>query len=319
MPSIGPALPPRLQSSEGPEPTTAGPQIPPGLLKQQPAEDDEDDEDDYVPELPPDLAATRSAGPSVPAPARSSSNEEKRVSGPSMPSYPPIYDPNYQEAYNEDDDDDDDFGPKPLPSGVQHAQTDAVKEFMEREERRRKEAEEAAKPKAPKRDEWMLVPPSSSDLLGNLDPTKLKARQFSRSTAPVSKKPDNSLWTETPAERQQRLADEVSGKKRRAADTKADEPSDEKRRRRMDEEIIRKGVEDYTQKLRGPALVAQHEASGKAGAEAAKDAEDRGIWDHSRDMSLGGRLMDDSKRTKLIREAQGLGDRFGSGKSGGFL
>ncbi|KAG6848114.1 hypothetical protein H0H87_004082, partial [Tephrocybe sp. NHM501043] len=65
------------------------------------------------------------------------------------------------------------------------------------------------------------------------------------------------------------------------------------------------------QKLRGPALVAQHEASGKA---AEKDKEDLGIWDHSRDMSLGGRLMDDSKRAKLIREAQGLGDRFGSGK-----
>ncbi|KAG6839149.1 hypothetical protein H0H87_001522 [Tephrocybe sp. NHM501043] len=93
----------------------------------------------------------------------------------------------------------------------------------------------------------MLVPPSSSDLLGNLDPTKLKARQFSKSTAPVSKKADNSLWTETPAERQQRLADEVSGKKRRAVDTKVDEePSDEKKRRRMDEEGIRKGVDDYT-------------------------------------------------------------------------
>ncbi|KAG6823283.1 hypothetical protein H0H87_001442, partial [Tephrocybe sp. NHM501043] len=171
---------------------------------------------------------------------------------------------------------------------------------------------EAAKPKAIKRDEWMLVPPSSSDHLGNLDPTKLKARQFSKSTAPVSKKADNSLWTETPAERQQRLADEVSRKKRRAVDAKVDEePSDEKKRRRMDEEVIRKGVDDYTQKLRGPALVAQHEASGK-GAE--KDKDDLGIWDHSRDMSLGGRLMDDSKRAKLIREAQGLGDRFGSGK-----
>ncbi|KAG6865827.1 hypothetical protein C0991_011446 [Blastosporella zonata] len=317
MPSIGPELPLHLQQrSEEPEPAIVGPEIPPALLKQQSAEDD--DEDDYVPELPPHLLASRSTGPSAPSTSSSRSNEEKRVSGPSMPAYPPIYDPKYHSAYHEDDDDDDDdFGPKPLPAGVQHAQSNAVQEFMEREERRRKEAEEAAKPKALKRDEWMLVPPSSSDLLGNLDPTKLKARQFSRSTAPVSKKTDNSLWTETPAERQQRLADEVSGKKRRAVDTKVDdEPSDEKKRRRMDEEIIRKGVEDYTQKLRGPALVAQHEASGKADT---KDKEDLGIWDHSRDMSLGGRLMDDSKRTKLIREAQGLGDRFGAGKSGGFL
>ncbi|KAG6806344.1 hypothetical protein H0H87_002802, partial [Tephrocybe sp. NHM501043] len=82
-----------------------------------------------------------------------------------MPAYPPIYDPKYHSAYSEDNDDDD-FGPKLLPAGVQHAQTDAMQEFMEREERRRKQAEEAAKPKAIKRDEWMLVPPSSSDLLG---------------------------------------------------------------------------------------------------------------------------------------------------------
>lgn len=43
------------------------------------------------------------------------------------------------------------------------------------------------------------------------------------------------------------------------------------------------------------------------------------IWDHSRDMSLGGRLMDDQQRQKLLRDAKGLGDRFGTGKSGGFL
>lgn len=69
------------------------------------------------------------------------------------------------------------------------------------------------------------------------------------------------------------------------------------------------------QKLRGPSLLAQHEASGKPDT---KEEDDR-IWDHSRDMSIGGRLMDDSRRTKLIHEAQGLGDRFGVGKSGGFL
>jgi len=79
-----------------------------------------------------------------------------------------------------------------------------------------------------------------------LDPTKLKARQFSRSTAPASNKQDNSLWTETPAERQQRLADEVSGKKRRAADAPVEDDGDDKKRRKMEEEAIRQGVDDYT-------------------------------------------------------------------------
>ncbi|KAG5643047.1 hypothetical protein DXG03_001625 [Asterophora parasitica] len=318
---IGPELPPHLlQRSEEENEVSVGPQIPSHLLNPQntAAADDDDEEDDYVPELPPDLAATRSAGPSLPEAGGSgsgSTSESKRVVGPSMPSYPPTYDPKYHTTYN-DDSDDDDFGPKPLPAGVKHAETDAVREFMEREERRRKIAEEAAKPKVLQRDEWMLVPPTSSDLLGNLDPTKLKARQFSRSAAPAAARTDNSLWTETPAERQQRLADEVSGKKRRAAETHVEEEGDEKRRR-MDANV-RRGVDEYTQKLRGPALISQHEASGKV--EAAKEKEkEGGIWDHSRDMGLGGRLMDDSKRANLIREAQGLGDRFGTGKSGGFL
>ncbi len=43
------------------------------------------------------------------------------------------------------------------------------------------------------------------------------------------------------------------------------------------------------------------------------------FWDHGRDMGIGGRLMDDKTRNKFISEAKGLGDRFGSGKSGGFL
>ena len=60
----------------------------------------------------------------------------------------------------------------------------------------------------------------------------------------------------------------------------------------------------------------QHVASGKAETPKDKDA---GIWDHSRDMSLGGRLMDDTKRNQLVREARGLDSRFGKGKSGGFL
>jgi hypothetical protein len=44
----------------------------------------------------------------------------------------------------------------------------------------------------------------------------------------------------------------------------------------------------------------------------------KGIWDRDRDMALSGRLMDDGKRNKMIKEAKGLGDRFGTGKTGGF-
>lgn len=72
----------------------------------------------------------------------------------------------------------------------------------------------------------------------------------------------------------------------------------------------------FQHKIRGPSLIAQHGSTSKA--DDTKD-EKSGIWDHARDMSLGGRLMDDAKRNQLVREARGLGDRFGTGKSGGFL
>jgi hypothetical protein len=153
-------------------------------------------------------------------------------------------------------------------------------------------------------------------------------------------KRDNSLWTETPAERQQRIADEVTGKKRRAVDVANEEAlnvagSSDRKRSKREEESIRRGVEEYTvgpdphfcfqfhrtlclmqQKLRGPSLVKQHASHNKPEVE---DDPQKAIWDHSRDMGLGGRLMDDDKRNQMIREAKGLGDRFGSGKAGGFL
>jgi hypothetical protein len=80
-----------------------------------------------------------------------------------------------------------------------------------------------------------------------IDPTKLtKARQFQRTSAP-SKNQDTSLWTETPAERQQRLADELSGKRRRAVNAEPDTEDDlDSRKRRRHEESVRKGVEEYT-------------------------------------------------------------------------
>ncbi|KAH7925689.1 hypothetical protein BV22DRAFT_417566 [Leucogyrophana mollusca] len=305
--------------------SSIGPQIPAHLLP-TPTAEDSDEDDDYTPALPPDLLAARTqpgpssgtprpTSPPVPPPAASASisrsaadSSSRRVVGPSFPG------PN---SY--DDDSDDDVGPKPLPAGLSaaHEERSGVQEFLEREERRRKQAEEDSKPKALKREEWMLVPPKASDLLGSLDPTKLKARQFAR-TAQPERNASSSLWTETPAERQQRIADEVAGRKRRAADAKPEEEDDDARKRRRRDAEIRKGVEEHTRKARGAALVDVH-ASGSKGKDEDDAEKPAGIWDHARDMSLGGRLMDDGQRKKMLQDAKSLGDRFGSGKSGGFL
>ena len=54
------------------------------------------------------------------------------------------------------------------------------------------------------------------------------------------------MWTETPAERQKRIEDEVAGKKRRAVDAvnESDEVEAKVKRRRDDE--VRRVVEEHT-------------------------------------------------------------------------
>ncbi|KAJ7052917.1 hypothetical protein C8F01DRAFT_1065380 [Mycena amicta] len=279
MSSIGPVIPAHLLND--------GPQLPVEEV------DDDDDDDDYGPALPPDMLA----GPSKPPPAQ--------VKGPSMPTRP-----------THQDDSDDDIGPQPLRSGAVREERDAVAEFMAKEERRRKQVEEAAQPKAAKRDEWMLVPPTSTGLLGTLDPAKLsKGRQFSRGTVVERNEGASTLWTETPAERQQRLADEVAGKKRRLTNAPTQPEDLETRKRARVDEELRESVAEHTRRTRGAALVDMHTAAGKGED---KDGEPKAIWDRDRDMGLGGRLMDGEKRNKMIKEAKGLGDRFSRGKTGGF-
>ena len=210
MSFIGPELPSNHKHED--EPSEKGPQVPLHLVQQSTVNiyDEDDDDgpkpavtigpsipvefskvpesygDEDGPELLQNLRKGRLEGPCMSTPGPSTG---KRQVGPTFPSYAPTYDPTTYHS-DEDDDDDDDFGPKPLPAGMQHQQTDAVKEFIEREEKRRKSAEvynkgpflilqkrllmrafhfeqDAAKPKSLQRDEWMLVPPSSSSLLGS--------------------------------------------------------------------------------------------------------------------------------------------------------
>lgn len=117
---IGPPIPNSAGRSTTPEVgPSVGPQIPTGYSV-KPVEEEEE-EDDYVPELPPDLAAQRTA-------------QKARVLGPSLPSAA-------RDSY--DDSDDDDVGPMPLPAHLssQQEEKSAVEEFLEREKRRQKALE----------------------------------------------------------------------------------------------------------------------------------------------------------------------------------
>ena len=136
---IGPDIPAHLlgnrsttpEDKESPEagpsqPASIGPAIPPELLSrthESAAADEEDDEDDYMPALPPDLSRTEISATSGPP---------KKVLGPSFPTF---------SNRRDDDDDDDDVGPMPLPAGYVLPEKDGVTEFLEKEERRRKQVE----------------------------------------------------------------------------------------------------------------------------------------------------------------------------------
>ncbi|KAF7293932.1 hypothetical protein HMN09_01190400 [Mycena chlorophos] len=317
MSSIGPAIPAHLLATAasddddeelGPQLTpSVGPVLPPPAAEKHEGaavadNDDDDDDDAYAPALPPDMLAAQ-AGRSRVAAATALKPPAGPVKGPSLPS---VYAAPSRPTYD-DDDSDDDVGPQPLRGAAEEAGGGAHP------------PQEAAQPKAVKRDEWMLVPPSSSALLGTLDPAKLsKGRQFSRGTVVERESGASTLWTETPAERQQRLTDEVAGKKRRLANSSAgpsrEEDLEARKRARVDAEL-RESVAEHTRRTRGAALVDMHTAAGK-GSE--KDGEPKAIWDRDRDMGVGGRLMDSEKRNKMIKEAKGLGDRFSTGRTGGY-
>ncbi|KAG2338834.1 hypothetical protein BDR05DRAFT_951648 [Suillus weaverae] len=78
---------------------------------------------------------------------------------------------------------------------------------------------------------------------------------------------------------------------------------DTAKRRRWDEEIRRR-VEGHTRKARGSALVESH-IERENEEETHKKSEPSVIWHHEHDMSLGGQLMDNKQRQKMLRDAKG--------------
>jgi hypothetical protein len=170
---VGPHRP--SAASIGPMP----PAVAAGRAPSAPAPADEDDEDDYVPALPPGFARPGpSASTASAAVPRAAPSARRPVAGPTMPG-------RGAPAPALDDDSDDDVGPRPLPVGLTTTKKDAAAEFREREEARRKAVEvrllrshfciptltmdpqESLAPKKLVRDEWMLKPPSASELLNS--------------------------------------------------------------------------------------------------------------------------------------------------------
>jgi hypothetical protein len=122
-------------------------------------------------------------------------------------------------------------GPVPGSPPKQQSAADAFREREARWAREREEGKNASSSSKPQRAEWMLVPPSAG-IAASLDPTK-RATSFNKTSREGVSASEQKVWTETPAQKAQRLRDEVAGVKR---GREGEDYAERKRRRERDEE-----------------------------------------------------------------------------------
>jgi len=304
-PSIGPTLPPtfaRPQASPQ-HPSRPAPQIgpalpPPAANTDEIRLDADSDSDDTGPAPPPRAE---------PSPRPTLAPTVKRILGPAPPpadlSQRPTTDP------DPDSDSDDGWGPA-LPSATASRSSASGLQAAPR----------PAEPAAPKRDDWMVVPPTSSGYR-EVDPTKLKSRKFAGGRS-AAEKPSgvSSIWTETPEEKARRLANAVLG--REDPSTQTTQASGTAARssasRRADEDKIRA----FTEQTRGRSLVEEHQATRQAGkvsqaAGGKKEVEEeddpsKRAFDWEKDMKVGGQITN-TQRQQMVNRAANFGGRFQKG------
>ncbi|PBP20485.1 hypothetical protein BUE80_DR008784 [Diplocarpon rosae] len=321
MPSIGPELPPHLakrkrsiddeapnspprkvQAATAPSPQSSGPTMPP---TSNPDELDlgNSSEDEYGP----------SVAKSTTAPSKPSTPPKKQILGPA----PPPANLSERPSYPADDssDSDDDFGPSLPPAPGSTAESAIFAQQKEEEE----QSVAAGASARPQRAEWMLAPPTDSDMSGRVDPTKLKNRKFASgkgAKAPAEKSGISAIWTETPDEKRQRLEDEVLGRRDTATGSRGGGTKQEiSKELEEEEQATAKRIAEYNKKNRGKSLYEEREKLKESKGEKIEEDDDpskRG-FDREKDMALGGRLGHGQKREMLAKAAD-FGSRFQKGR-----
>ncbi|EHL02195.1 hypothetical protein GLAREA_08390 [Glarea lozoyensis ATCC 20868] len=280
----GPTLPPSV----------AGPSLPPTSNPDEVTLDNDSSEDDY--------------GPSIPKPTSAPTHKPppKRVLGPAPP--PASLSELPSHPANDSSSDDDDYGPAlpPAPGSREEAQY-LHNLSLEREAL----AASSSMPKKPQRDEWMLLPPTSSDNT-RADPTKLKNRKFASgkgSRAPTEKGGGiSTLWTETPEEKRKRLEDEVLGRTEVTLNSTSKTKSKGKGESAEDRATAQR-IAAYNAKNRGESLLERRKREGGQ-KEEEDDPSQRG-FDREKDMALGG--LGRMEKRDMVRKAGEFGERFQKG------
>ncbi|CAL3972475.1 hypothetical protein PZA11_004415 [Diplocarpon coronariae] len=322
MPSVGPELPPHLakrkrstddeapdspprkvQAATAPPPRTLGPTMPPT------SNPDELDLGGNA-EVEYGLSAFKPAT----SPSQRSTPPKKRIFGPAPP--PANLSERPSHPADESSDSDDEFGPS-LPPAPGSAAESAL--LAQQEEEKEQSVAAAAASARPRRAEWMLAPPTDSDMSERVDPTKLKNRKFAsgkgaKATAETSG--ISAIWTETPEEKRQRLEDEVLGRKDAATGSRGGGTKKEiSKELEREEQATAKRIEEYNEKNRGKSLFEEREKLRESKGGKVEDDDDpsqRG-FDREKDMALGGRLGLGQKREMLAKAAD-FGSRFQKGR-----
>ncbi|AEO53640.1 hypothetical protein MYCTH_2295255 [Thermothelomyces thermophilus ATCC 42464] len=334
-PVIGPSLPPSVANNSTPAPRdekrSVGPSLPP---TKQPSNSDE------IPlDSDPDQDTPGPAPPPPPPP--------KRVLGPAPPpadlSERPTTDPDDSDS---SEDDDDDWGPALPGESSTRSRAAAAAAAAAAATATSSLSEPEPGSTAPKRDDWMLAPPTSSGPRAP-DPTKLRPRKFATgpraATAADGRPPAgvSAIWTETPEEKARRLANAVLGREdpnaapSAAASRGPEVGSGGSGSRRADAARVK----SYVEQTRGKSLVEQHQearAAGKAAASSAarlkgdgakwgvkaggsgdddeeEDDPSKRAFDWEKDMKVLGRITN-AQRRELLNRAANFGNRFQSGK-----
>ncbi|KAJ3367944.1 hypothetical protein GGF31_007004 [Allomyces arbusculus] len=297
------------------------------------------------PALPPHLLAARNRkraraetegsddSKSGPAPAPALAPARARVSpavGPARP--PPPHGPSSSSrpsAASEDDDDDDDdvVGPRPPSPTLLALQQDPayLAALQQREAADRLAAAErdraqaaadaaAAASAEPQRGEWMLVPPTA--LAPGLAANPMRSRTFAKREADYNV---DKRWTESPAERAERLrreAEDARLGRTSGKDKGKGKAGREKVEMSARDRELAAAVAGYNAATRPKTLLAEYESGSASETKKRRVAADhdgeRRPFDRERDV-LGHRPVDAGKRQEMVENAKDLGSKFAHG------
>ncbi|KAL4776851.1 hypothetical protein BDW60DRAFT_51460 [Aspergillus nidulans var. acristatus] len=240
------------------------------------------------------------------------SDKRRKVIGPSLP--PPTDNHSDNSNNSDSDSDDDDFGPSlPPPSGSVPQQPAPEQSLSQHNI-----SEEVESKPVPKRDAWMLAPPTGGSDRSRVDPTKLRNRKFQSGpragNVPAGRGGVDSSWTETPEEKIRRLQDEAMGISSSSGPNVAGVGAggDDKVAQAMREKVQR-----YNERVRGEdasSLVEEKKRKDKEkGKKEDEDDPSKRAFDKEKDMALSSKLTN-AQRRELMSKAADFGSRFSKGK-----